>query len=71
MSFVIIAVMTEQQQRLLKFNIAAALLNELGRQPTPQEVEKVTPAARVLYTAVLGLHFEWQYQKVTGQLAIF
>ncbi len=63
--------MNEQKKKLLRAKIAVALLDELGRKPTPIEVEKFTLAARVLYKAVLGLHFERQQQKQNGQLAIF
>ena len=63
--------MTEQKKRLLKAKVAVALRNELGRQPTPQEIEKFTLAARALYKAVLGLHFARRQQKQNGQLAIF
>ena len=61
----------EQKKKLLKAKIAVALLDELGRKPTEQEIEKFFLAARVLYKAVLGLHFERQKQKKSGQLAIF
>ena len=63
--------MTEQKQKLLKAKIAAALYHEEGRVPTKEEVEKWTKLAKVLYTAVLGLHFEREQQKKNGQLAIF
>lgn len=63
--------MNEQKRRVLQAKVSLALLNELGRQPTNQEVEKFTLAARVLYKAVLGLHFERQQQKRDCQLAIF
>lgn len=63
--------MTEQKRKLLKAKIAAALLTELGRPPTNGEVARFTLAARVLYTAVLGLHFERRKQEETGQLPIF
>jgi hypothetical protein len=63
--------MTRQKQRLLKAKIAAALYHEEGRVPTAQEIEKWTKFAKVLYTAVLGLHFERQTQKKNGQLVIF
>lgn len=51
--------------------ISLALRDELGRRPTAQEVEKFTLAARVLYKAVLGLHFERREQKQEGQLVMF
>ena len=63
--------MTKQKQRLLKAKIAAALYHEEGRVPTNEEVEKWTKFAKVLYNAVLGLHFEREQQKKDGQLAIF
>ncbi len=63
--------MTTRKQKLLKAKIAAALYHEEGRVPTKDEIEKWTKLAKVLYTAVLGLHFERQEQKKNGQLAIF
>jgi len=63
--------MTTQKQKLLKAKIAAALYHEEGRVPTSEEIEKWTKFAKVLYTAVLGLHFERQEQKKNGQIAIF
>lgn len=63
--------MTEKQKRLLDAKISLALLDELGRRPTPQEVERYSRAARVLYKVVLGLHYERKAQKDGGQLAIF
>jgi hypothetical protein len=63
--------MTRQKQKLLKAKIAAALYHEEGRVPTAEEIEKWTKFAKVLYTAVLGLHFEREQQKKDGQLAIF
>lgn len=63
--------MTEQKRKLLKARIASALLLELGRKPTRSEIERFFLAARVLYTAVLGLHFERRKQEEAGQLPIF
>ena len=63
--------MTDQKKKLLRAKVAVALLDELGRRPTEQEVERYTLAARVLYKAVLGLHFERQAQKGEGQIALF
>jgi hypothetical protein len=63
--------MTDQKAKLLKAKIAVALLDELGRKPTLDEVEKYTRVARILYKAVLGVHFERQSQKQNGQLAIY
>jgi hypothetical protein len=61
----------EQKKKLLKAKIAVALHNELGRVPKDNEVEQVFVLARVLYKAVLGLHYKRQEQKRNGQLAIF
>jgi hypothetical protein len=61
----------EQKKRLLKAKVAVALQDELGRVPKEEEVEQVTLLARVMYKAVLGLHYKRKEQKKTGQLAIF
>jgi len=63
--------MDERKKKLLKAKISLALLDELGRRPTEQEVERYSLAARVLYKAVLGLHFERQQQKKNGQIPLF
>lgn len=63
--------MEEKKKRLLKAKVSIALLDELKRKPTEQEVERYSLAARVLYKVILGLHFDRQQQKKTGQLAIF
>jgi len=64
-------VTTEQKKKLLKAKITVALHDELGRVPKTEEIEQVFLLARVLYKAVLGLHYKRQEQKKTGQLAIF
>ena len=64
-------VRTEQKRRLLKAKIAVALHDELGRVPREKEIDQVFLLARVLYKAVLGLHYKRQEQKRSGQLAIF
>jgi hypothetical protein len=61
----------EQKKRLLKAKIAVALHDELGRVPKEEEINQVFLLSRVLYKAVLGLHFRRQEQKRNGQLAIF
>ena len=61
----------EQKIRLLKAKVAVALQDELGRVPKQEEVEQVTMLARVMYKAVLGLHYKRKEQKRSGQLAIF
>jgi hypothetical protein len=63
--------LTDQKKRLLKAKIAVALHNELGRVPTEEEINNVFLLSRVMYKAVLGLHFTRQQQKKQGQLAIF
>lgn len=62
---------TEQKQRLLKAKVAVALYNELGRVPKDEEIENVFLLTRVMYKAVLGLHFQRKVQKKQGQLALF
>lgn len=61
----------EQKKRLLKAKIAVALQDELGRVPKEEEINQVFLMARVMYKAVLGLHYKRQQQKKQGQLAIF
>ncbi len=61
----------EQKKKLLKAKIAIALHNELGRVPKEEEIDQVFLMARVMYKAVLGLHFTRQELKQKGQLAIF
>jgi hypothetical protein len=60
-----------QKKKLLKAKIAVALHDELGRVPKTEEIEQTFLLARVLYKAVLGLHYKRQEQKKSGQLAIF
>ena len=59
------------EEKLLKAKIAVALHDELGRVPKKEEIEQVFLLARVLYKAVLELHYKRQEQKKSGQLAIF
>ena len=58
----------DQKKRLLKAKIAVALQDELGREPKAEEIDQVFLLTRVMYKAVLGLHFKRRQQK---QLAIF
>ena len=62
---------TEQKQRLLKAKVAVALYDELGRVPKDEEVDNIFLLTRVMYKAVLGLHFQRKAQKKQGQLALF
>ena len=61
----------EQKKKLLKAKIAVALHHELGRVPKTEEIEQVFLLSRVMYKAILGLHYKRQEQKKNGQLAIF
>jgi hypothetical protein len=58
----------DQKKKLLKAKIAVALHDELGRVPKKEEIDKLFLLARVMYKAILGLHYKWQEQKKTGQL---
>ena len=62
---------TEQKRKLLKAKIAVALQDELGGAPKEAEINQVFLLTRVMYKAVLGLHYKRQEQKRNGQLAIF
>ena len=61
----------EQKKRLLKAKIAVALQDETGQVPSKEKVEEAFLLTRVMYKAVLGLHFKRKQQKQQGQLAIF
>jgi hypothetical protein len=61
----------EQKKKLLKAKIAVALHDELGGVPKTEEIEQVFFLSRVMYKAILGLHYKRQEQKKNGQLAIF
>jgi hypothetical protein len=61
----------EQKKRLLKAKIAVALQDELGHVPSEEKINEVFLLTRVMYKAVLGLHFKRKEQKKQGQLAIF
>ena len=62
---------SEQKKRLLKAKIAVALQDELGRVPKEEEINQVFLLSRVMYKAILGLHFKRKEQKKQGQLVIF
>ena len=61
----------DQKKKLLKAKIAVALQDEYGRVPTEDEINNIFHLTRVMYKAVLGMHFKRQKQKKSGQLAIF
>ncbi len=62
---------SKQKKKLLKAKIAVALQDELGRVPKEEEINNVFLLTRVMYKAVLGLHFKRKEQKKQEQLAIF
>jgi hypothetical protein len=49
---------SEQKKRLLKAKIAVALQDELGRVTKEEEINQVFLLSRVMYKAILGLHFK-------------
>jgi hypothetical protein len=61
----------DKKQRLLKAKIAVALQDQFGRVPTEDEIDRVFHLTRVMWKAVLGLHYRRHEQKKGGQLAIF
>lgn len=61
----------DKKERLLKAKIAVALRDEYQRVPTAGEIENVFHLTRVMYKAVLGLHYRRLEQKKSGQLALF
>jgi len=61
----------DKRSRLLKAKIAVALQDEFGRVPTEEEIDSVFHLTRVMYKAVLGLHYRRQEQKRNGQLTLF
>ena len=60
----------EQKKRLLKAKIAVAIQDETGKAPTEEQINQVFFLSRVMWKAVLGLHYERKKQKEAGQLAI-
>jgi hypothetical protein len=59
---------TEQKKNLLKAKIAVALHDELGRVPKTEEIDHVFLLTRVMYKAVLGLHYQRHIRKKTASL---
>ena len=62
---------SQQKHRLFKAKVAAALQDETGHVPTREQIEEVALLARVLYKAVLGVHFTRKQREAAGQLPIF
>ena len=48
-----------------------SIFSKAVESPKEKEIDQVFLLARVLYKAVLGLHYKRQEQKKNGQLAIF
>jgi hypothetical protein len=63
--------MQDKRERLLKAKIAVALQDEYKCVPTEEEINSVFHLTRVMYKAVLGLHYRMLEQKKNGQLALF
>ncbi len=61
----------DQRKKLLKAKIAVALRDELGRIPDQNEVDRICLLTRVMYKAVLGLHYRRQEQKERGRLSTY
>ena len=61
----------DKKEKLLKAKIAVALQHEYQRVPTSDEIENVFHLTRMMYKAVLGLHYKRLDQKRSGQLALF
>jgi hypothetical protein len=61
----------DKKERLLKAKIAVALQSEYQRVPTSEEIESVFHLTRVMYKAVLGLHYKRLERKKSGQLTLF
>ena len=61
----------EQKKRLLKAKIAVALHSELGRVPKEEEIDHIFLLTKVMYKAVLGVHYKRKEQRQSGQLALF
>ncbi|MGY1712795.1 hypothetical protein ACI8AC_25105 [Geodermatophilus sp. SYSU D00758] len=61
----------ERKGKLLKAKIAVALQDEFGRVPTEQEIDAVFHLTRVMYKAVLGLHYRRRDMEKSGQLPLF
>jgi hypothetical protein len=61
----------EKKKKLLKAKIAVAYYRETGRVPKKEELDRIFLLTRVMYRAVVGVHFKRQEQKKSGQLVIF
>jgi hypothetical protein len=61
----------EQKKQALKAKIAVAIYSEDGCTPKEEEVEQLARLTRIMYKAVLGLHYQHKAQKRNNQLPIF
>ncbi len=61
----------DKKERLLRAKIAVAMQDEYKRVQTEEEIDKVFHLTRVMYKAILGLHYRRQERKKPGQLALF
>jgi hypothetical protein len=64
-------VTADQKKRLLKAKWRSLCGGSSAAYPKRRRIEQVTLLTRVMYRAVLGLHYKRREQKQTGQLAIF
>jgi len=71
LSYETLSIYAGKEKTTAEAKIAVALHSELGRVPTEEEIERIFLLTRVMYKAVLGLHYKRQEQKKNGQLAIF
>lgn len=61
----------EQKQKILKTKIAVAMYDELHKVPREEEIEYMYRLSRILYKAVVGMHFIRRRQEQNGQLPLF
>jgi hypothetical protein len=57
--------MQDKRERLFRAKIAVALQDEYKRVPTEEEINSVFHLTRVMYKAVLGLHYRRLEQRRT------
>lgn len=62
---------TEQKQKIFKAKITLAMRDEYGSVPKEEDIEHTYHFIRVVYKAVLGIHYLRKQQKKQGQLALF
>jgi hypothetical protein len=60
-----------QKERVWKAKVALAMYSEYGRVPKEREIDEVYHLTRVLYKAILGMHFLRKQQQKSGQLVLF